>query len=102
MITKRWLVGLGENAIFPCPVQGNPPPKVMWFKNGVDLSMMPFIEITSNGDLVIMGVQDYDKGDYTCLATNSAGQDSDVVLLEVGCKYFFYKLNDIADLMVHE
>ena len=83
---RRWLIGLGETAVIPCPAQGIPPPTIRWFKNAVDLSIMDFIEIKPNGDLHIMGVQDYDRGDYTCLATNAAGEDSEVVVLEVGGK----------------
>ena len=86
MTHRRWLVAPGDNAVFPCPAKGIPPPKKMWFKNGVDLSTMGFIDIKPNGDLHILGVQTYDEGEYTCIATNSVGQDSDVVTLEVGCK----------------
>ena len=31
-----------------------------------------------------------DAGEYTCVATNPAGQVSDTVTLEVGCEFIMY------------
>ncbi len=47
---------------------------------------LSFIEIGEDGTLRILGVQDMDGGEYTCMATNQAGSVQTKVTLNVGCK----------------
>ncbi len=49
---------------------------------------LSFIEIGEDGALRILGVQEMDGGEYTCMATNQAGSVSAKVTLNVGCKAF--------------
>ncbi|XP_022085366.1 hemicentin-1-like isoform X2 [Acanthaster planci] len=69
-----------------CPATGIPPPKFTWFKDEFDLSAMSFISVHSNGTLEILSVQIVDKGVYTCVATNTAGNDTAAITLDVGAR----------------
>lgn len=51
---------------------------------------LPYININENGELNIMGTQESDAGNYTCVAINEAGEDSDQIVLQVGCKFNFF------------
>ncbi len=51
------------------------------------LADLSFLSITDDGRLIIYGTQEVDAGEYTCIASNIAGNTSGVVTLEVGCKY---------------
>lgn len=62
----------------------NPNPKKYCIIQIRDLS---FVQTTNSGELIILGTQLTDAGDYTCHSTNEAGTDSAVVTLEVGCTY---------------
>ena len=42
------------------------------------------LHIAANGDLTIGGVDEQDEGDYSCVASNAAGNDSVDVHLTVG------------------
>ncbi len=48
---------------------------------------LSFIEIEEDGSLRILGVQDMDAGQYTCMASNAAGSTRAQVTLTVGCKH---------------
>ena len=51
------------------------------------LSEVSFIEIRDDtGELVVLGAQDMDAGQYTCVAENGAGTTQETVTLQVGCK----------------
>ncbi|KAK8725391.1 hypothetical protein OTU49_010838, partial [Cherax quadricarinatus] len=76
----------GENATIACPVGGQPPPQVMWFKgeapvvNGSVIGLGPQrLYVITEGNrnlvsrLVITGAQETDSGTLRCVAINSAG-----------------------------
>ncbi|XP_064098438.1 leucine-rich repeat, immunoglobulin-like domain and transmembrane domain-containing protein 3 [Macrobrachium nipponense] len=76
----------GENATIICPVEGQPPPKVVWFKeeapviNGSVVGLGPqrlYVITEGNQNLVsrliITGAQETDSGTVRCVAENSAG-----------------------------
>jgi len=50
----------------------------------MQLEDLPFIEVSRQGSLKILGVQDADAGEYECIAVNEAGTASAVVNLNVG------------------
>lgn len=53
---------------------GSPPPKVRWFKNGLEIhSDQPDLSLTREGSLVINAVSASHSGDFKCVATNEAG-----------------------------
>ena len=85
MVTHMKLAAPGAASTFlHCPSTGIPPPKTTWYKDSFDLSTMNFITIHDNGSLEISSVQQIDKGDYICVVTSQAGNDSDTVNLDVG------------------
>ncbi|XP_075903122.1 hemicentin-1 [Nelusetta ayraudi] len=60
--------------VIPCPAEGSPPPKVRWFKNGLEIhSDQPDLSVTREGSLVINKVSASHSGDFKCVATNEAG-----------------------------
>ncbi|KAA0713884.1 Hemicentin-1 Fibulin-6 [Triplophysa tibetana] len=79
------MIVAGGDATLECHASGTPPPTVTWQKGDLDLGNMPFVEQdVHHGTLQIRGVQELDAGEYTCVATNTAGSASAVVRLEVG------------------
>ncbi|XP_051232997.1 hemicentin-1 isoform X2 [Dicentrarchus labrax] len=81
-----------------CVAEGVPQPSLSWEKDG-----NPLIESTGeytilpSGELVIDIAQSNDAGIYTCIATNSVGQDSQTVTLSVHTHPVFTELlGDVA------
>ncbi|XP_028259472.1 hemicentin-1 [Parambassis ranga] len=67
-----------------CVAEGVPQPKLSWEKDGHLLSESTGeYTILPSGELVIDITQPDDAGSYTCVATNSVGQDSWTVTLSV-------------------
>lgn len=76
----------GENATVTCPVEGQPPPEVLWYIedrpviNGSILGLGPQRVYIVNGGqknishLVITGAQEADSGQIRCTAVNPAGR----------------------------
>ncbi|TRZ02412.1 hypothetical protein DNTS_034467 [Danionella cerebrum] len=66
-----------QNIILACEVTGNPVPEITWLKDGQPLAHDPRLEVMSNGRfLQISESQVSDTGRYSCLASNSAGDRS--------------------------
>lgn len=70
----------GEALVLKCKVGGYPPPKALWYKDGVQLRNEAPYELTSGraGDqkLTIPQSEEGDSGVYSCLASNPSGQDT--------------------------
>ncbi|XP_035291447.1 hemicentin-1 [Anguilla anguilla] len=65
-----------DKVVIPCPAQGSPPPKVRWFKNGLEIHPDQSgigVTVSLNGSLVIGSTSASHSGDFKCLATNEAG-----------------------------
>ncbi|CAM9592142.1 unnamed protein product [Lampetra fluviatilis] len=79
------LIANGDTSVLECQATGVPEPVVQWYKGDLELKSMPFLEIdTRHGTLTIQGTQELDAGDYTCEATNEAGDARATVSLDVG------------------
>ncbi|KAK6167247.1 hypothetical protein SNE40_021325 [Patella caerulea] len=72
-------VVVNTTAVINCPVTGIPVPEILWYRNGVllDSTVTPRFEILGQGrQLRIHSSQVQDRGRYTCLSRNRAGEDS--------------------------
>lgn len=68
-------VEFGVEFLLDCkPPRGVPEPTITWFKDGQRIFIdKKKYEMTEHGDLIVMNVDKYAAGNYTCRATNMAG-----------------------------
>ncbi|XP_054713925.1 hemicentin-1-like [Uloborus diversus] len=92
MPDKEVIVKNGDQATLRCIAEGIPDPKVKWYKSGTEIQPLSYIQITSDGSLVIYDVQETDAGNYTCVAENEAGKAKETMSLNVGSKPSLVKL----------
>ncbi|XP_029295180.1 LOW QUALITY PROTEIN: hemicentin-1 [Cottoperca gobio] len=79
------LVSVGGDVTLECRATGVPPPLVHWFKGELEVGSALFVEQdVHRGTLHIRGVQEVDAGQYSCVASSSAGTSAGTVSLEVG------------------
>lgn len=72
-VAHRQSVRLGRTAKLPCPVAGDPPPLMMWTKDGRHIhSGWTRFRVLQHG-LRIKEVETEDAGTYVCKATNGFG-----------------------------
>lgn len=72
-VIHRQTARLGSAIKFPCPVEGDPPPLIMWTKDGRNIhSGWTRFRILRMG-LKIKEVEADDTGTYICKATNGFG-----------------------------
>ncbi|XP_033111500.1 titin-like [Anneissia japonica] len=68
----------GKTAQFLCQVNGNPKPKVTWFKDGRPIVSTSNVTVTESANgycsLTIHQVEDTDEGEYMCKALNELGK----------------------------
>ncbi|XP_076792976.1 follistatin-related protein 4 [Arvicanthis niloticus] len=71
----------GVAASLRCHAEGIPLPRIIWLKNGMDVStqMSKQLSLLANGsELHIGSVRYEDTGAYTCIAKNEVGVDEDI------------------------
>ncbi|NWI65901.1 IGS10 protein, partial [Todus mexicanus] len=78
----------GKPVALKCKAEGQPPPAISWvLANETHVSDASArnnkVRVEPDGTLVIKEVTVYDRGLYTCMATNPAGTDTLVVKLQV-------------------
>uniref|UniRef100_U3JRE7 Ig-like domain-containing protein n=1 Tax=Ficedula albicollis TaxID=59894 RepID=U3JRE7_FICAL len=80
----------GTSVALPCKAQGWPPPSISWLlANSTRLSRLSHpsgpgrARVEPDGTLLLRAVTVYDRGLYTCLATNPAGSDALALRLQV-------------------
>uniref|UniRef100_A0A665WWJ3 Hemicentin 2 n=1 Tax=Echeneis naucrates TaxID=173247 RepID=A0A665WWJ3_ECHNA len=84
------LVSIGGDVTLECQATGIPSPLVHWFKGELEVGSSPFLEQdVHRGTLHIRGVQEVDAGQYSCVASSSAGTAAGTVTLEVGAGPLF-------------
>ncbi|KAM4555441.1 fibroblast growth factor receptor-like 1a [Odontesthes bonariensis] len=72
-VTHRQSIRLGRTMKLPCPVEGDPPPLIMWTKDGRNIhSGWTRFRVLQHG-LRINEVETDDAGTYICKATNGFG-----------------------------
>uniref|UniRef100_I3JK66 Matrix remodeling associated 5 n=1 Tax=Oreochromis niloticus TaxID=8128 RepID=I3JK66_ORENI len=75
----------GKEATLRCNAKGEPAPVITWLSplNKVISPALEKYQVLDDGTLVVQKIQGFDKGNYTCIARNNAGQDRKVTRLEV-------------------
>ncbi|XP_026917391.1 immunoglobulin superfamily member 10 isoform X1 [Acinonyx jubatus] len=86
--TKEITVHSGNSVELKCRAEGRPSPTISWIlanQTVVSESSKGNRQalVTSDGTLVIHNLSIYDRGFYKCMASNSAGQDSLLVKIQV-------------------
>ncbi|XP_035303277.1 follistatin-related protein 4 isoform X1 [Cricetulus griseus] len=103
----------GVAASLRCHAEGIPMPRIIWLKNGMDVSaqMSKQLSLLANGsELHIGSVRYEDTGAYTCIAKNEVGVDEDIsslfiedsarkTCLSVG--NVFYVFSDDGIIVIH-
>ncbi|XP_016057226.1 PREDICTED: immunoglobulin superfamily member 10 [Miniopterus natalensis] len=86
--TKEITAHSGSTVELPCRAEGRPAPTISWAL--ANLTVVSESSegngralVTSDGTLVLHSVSVYDRGFYKCMASNSAGQDSLLVKVQV-------------------
>ncbi|KAG7275683.1 hypothetical protein CRUP_028844 [Coryphaenoides rupestris] len=76
------------HVVLPCDAQGSPPPRVRWFKNGLEIHpQQSDFSLARDGSLVIGAASASHSGDYKCVATNDAGSVQRKTRLKVNVQY---------------
>ena len=78
-------VNESQTAMLQCTADGNPRPKVTWYKLHSSLPVGRHV-IESSGALIIKDVKPGDEGVYSCRAENLLGQVNSSMKLTVQCK----------------
>ena len=75
------------SAILDCEAYGYPPPTVMWYSSGRELSDTSKYQQHGNGSLEIKHVTEQDAGEYECTASNKLGRKTVTRRLKVKSMY---------------
>jgi neural cell adhesion molecule len=88
----------GQNFTVQCVGSGKPAPEFRWInQDQKDMSLADrFSFVGHKGQMSIAGVEEYDRGVYTCIAENSAGSTEQMMNLEVVVKPKIYELKNIT------
>ena len=78
-------VNESQSAILKCTADGNPPPRVTWFKLNSSLPVGRHV-VESSGALIVKAVRPGDDGVFSCRAKNLLGSINATAKLTVQCK----------------
>ena len=78
-------VNESQSAILKCTADGNPPPRVTWFKLNSSLPVGRHV-VESSGALIVKAVRPGDDGVFSCRAENLLGSVNATAKLTVQCK----------------
>ena len=82
-------VNESQTAILKCTTNGNPPPKVTWYKANSSLPVGRHV-VESSGALILQDVRPGDEGQYICKAENLLGEINASAELTVHCKLHLF------------
>uniref|UniRef100_A0A0R3RPN4 Hemicentin-1-like n=1 Tax=Elaeophora elaphi TaxID=1147741 RepID=A0A0R3RPN4_9BILA len=93
---EQKLIEGGELRLSCIPVLGTPKPTLKWYKDGKPLQSSSYVTVKSGGSILLLHKgRPQDEGRYTCVATNSAGNASLNVNIEL-IKKPYIKKNDAS------
>lgn len=72
-VEEKHVVRLGHTVRLPCPVEGDPPPLVLWVKDGRNVNQGWGRYRVLRRSLKISEIEASDAGMYVCRATNGFG-----------------------------
>ena len=87
-----------QTAMLKCTVDGNPRPKVKWYKLHSSLPVGRHV-VESSGALIVKDVRLGDDGVYSCRAENLLGQVNASAKLTVQCKFSTF---NIQRMLLHQ
>lgn len=65
----------GRNLLLRCPAEGLPQPSTSWLFNGIPVVVSDTLQFDQGtGELKIIEMSQEDVGEYSCVATNIAGE----------------------------
>ncbi|XP_074654070.1 hemicentin-1-like [Tubulanus polymorphus] len=79
---QSFVVGTKKNVTYHCSATGFPEPLFSWMRDGQVISNSDKLSFTKEGVLTITDLKREDAGQYECIATNPAGEDTEVAILE--------------------
>ena len=80
---KKVTANAGETITVQCTATGTPRTQITWYQGQNKMIANRRIAVSSQGHLVINAIELKDAGYYTCLANNSAGQESVTITVNV-------------------
>ncbi len=83
-VTQRIIVSSNQNITITCSVQGNPLPRIQWFKEGQAINVDRRKYFAEGDELSILNVVKEDAGNYRCIAENLAGKNMATVKVIIG------------------
>ncbi|KAM4896067.1 hemicentin-1 [Sylvia borin] len=94
----QYTVTESSQAVLSCVAEGIPTPAINWRKDNMLLrDTVGKYQTVPGGDLILDNVVPEDSGSYTCIATNTAGEDTHTVTLTVHVLPAFTELpGDVA------
>lgn len=78
-------VKAGDNIRLKVTITGRPVPKVVWFRDGVEVTkkMMDIINVAGSSTLFVRDADRTHSGHYTVEATNGSGSRKEGILVQV-------------------
>lgn len=87
-------VKAGDNIRLKVTITGRPVPKVVWFRDGVEITkkMMDIINVAGSSTLFVRDSDRTHRGLYTVEATNGSGTKKENILVQVQGTHLFVLL----------
>lgn len=96
-------VKAGDNIRLKVTITGRPVPKVVWFRDGVEITkkMMDIINVAGSSTLFVRDADRTHRGLYTVEATNGSGTKKENILVQVQGMHSFVLLCFYLHLFTH-
>ncbi|CAL8103250.1 unnamed protein product [Calicophoron daubneyi] len=74
-VPRNMTTQAGSIVTMECQAEGEPKPRITWYKDTHELPMGKTRSLVNNGSLRIVGVSTADDGTYNCVASSNLGED---------------------------